>query len=158
MSPTLSFGACRDLLSYLNGGGMPRFEKRKAELERAIAPRRIKAKHRPGKRDETATIRAAVFERADGVCERCMALPAAELHHVFGRGAGRPPESERNTVALCWTCHHVAAHQNEHDFLRWFAEWAERRGFHSDAGVARRRLTGMIAIREAEKTRLRGAK
>jgi hypothetical protein len=85
-------------------------------IRAALKPRRsvrlARKRKRAAKADknaETASIRGAVFKRAEGRCElhipkygRCP-QPASEMHHCFGRVRVR--QSERNCLALCYLCH-----------------------------------------------------
>jgi hypothetical protein len=106
---------------------------------------------REEKRDRRASIREKVFARADGQCEgpalsnprwngRC-ANPATDLQHVFGRGKGRMPESERNCLAACRTCHEAEGRNipSSAAWWMWFAQWFQARGFTEEARRARSR-------------------
>lgn len=117
--------------------------------------RASKSATRAEKRGERGAIRARVFKRAevDGVprCEgppesdprndgRCV-RDATELLHVFGRGRGREPESERNCLAACGWCHRAET-QNRPDGASWwryFANLFGRWGFTRSALLARQR-------------------
>lgn len=125
---------------------------------------------RPSKAEKVAAraaIREKVFARAaegtpDGVarCEgpagsnprnggRCIA-PATDLQHAMGRGKGRMPESERNCLAACRTCHDAEGRNDPSgwEWWEWFAAKFQGWGFHLEAEVARRRA-------HLEKTRSR---
>lgn len=89
-----------------------------AELERALKPKRrtsaqkatqkAKATKKASKREETASIRKAVFERASGCCENLeCAAGASEMDHFRGR---RRSESVASCWALCGPCHYDKTH------------------------------------------------
>ena len=107
------------------------------------------------KRDRRADIREKVFKRAevDGLpqCEgpagsnprnggRCV-NPPTDLQHVFGRGKGRMPESERNCLAACRACHEAEGRNDPSgwDWWKWFADFFQQRGFVREAAAARKR-------------------
>lgn len=78
-------------------------------------PRRHRAAKQKGLRRPTmdGDLRASIYARADGMCDRCgvgMAPDAWECHHrqLRSRGGG---DSHENLVALCTGCH-VWAHGN----------------------------------------------
>jgi hypothetical protein len=77
---------------------------------KAAKRERRRAEHR----EETAAIRKAVFERAEGKCEgvflqaRCF-RPATELHHLEGGvGRRRQKQTVENCRAYCFECHRAA--------------------------------------------------
>lgn len=89
-------------------------------------------KKRPKKKDYgTKAIRAAVFKRANRLCEFCPWIPpryAHELHHLEG-GSGRRRErqSVSNCVALCLSCHREY-HSDPWEFRGRVVAWADRTG------------------------------
>ena len=48
--------------------------------------------------------RRQVFDRGDGMCERCGVTPMTDVHHLAGRG-GDDPHALDNLVGLCRDCH-----------------------------------------------------
>lgn len=108
-------------------------------------------------------IRTAVFLRAGGACEcgcgeqvrddrkggRCFPEARGEVDHFFGRGAGRPPESEQTCWVLRPACHREKT-LNRPDAATWlrkFIAHCDRRialggtSFCEAANAASRRLT-----------------
>jgi 5-methylcytosine-specific restriction endonuclease McrA len=51
--------------------------------------------------------RIEVFERAGGMCERCLIAPCEQVHHRAGRG-GHDPHALSNLIGLCAACHRWA--------------------------------------------------
>lgn len=165
---TISMKAARALLEHLDRYGHD--EKTPAgrareELRRAMEPKRKPRKPsawasqakaarsiaKAQKRDHRASIREAVFKRAGGQCEgpggsnprnggRCL-NPATDLQHVFGRGKGRMPESERNCLAACRTCHDAEGRNDPSgaEWWEWFAQLFQQRGHILEARAARKR-------------------
>lgn len=139
----------------------PRKPRHGRHYEAAFGSGSMFASRKPSKeekRDRRASIREKVFARAtDGTpdeaprCEgplgsnpmyqgRCIS-PATDLQHVFGRGKGRMPESERNCLAACRTCHEAEGRNipSSAAWWAWFAQWFQGRGFTEEAARARRR-------------------
>lgn len=109
MSPILSVRAARKCLRALQYVGGPENVEAIAELERALAPRRIRAsKKTAAERRSWDEIKREVFERAQGRCElvfaegRCQE-DANDGHHVFGKSH----ESVSEVLAVC-RLHHDA--------------------------------------------------
>ena len=48
--------------------------------------------------------RQQVWERGNGMCERCCWTPMTDVHHIAGRG-GDDPHRITNLVGLCRSCH-----------------------------------------------------
>lgn len=73
------------------------------------------------------TVRAAVFERAKGLCEACWGAPPTEMHELVPRSqCGKI--SPQNSVAICHDCH-VLAHKNTRRFREsFFPKGAEHGG------------------------------
>ncbi len=81
-----------------------------------------------------------LVENRHGFPIRCM-NDATELLHVFGRGKGRMPESERNCLAACHSCH-VTETRNQPSGAAWWAYFARffvAQGFHFEADEALKR-------------------
>ncbi len=105
-----------------------------------VAHRKERAKKTRTKAQETAVIRALVFERAEGICELCETAGADELHHAFGRVRAR--QSHRNCIASCRDCHRHLTRNHPSA-----AYWLERQikhfkahGFSDEAGLMTRLL------------------
>lgn len=100
-------------------------------------------------KERMRVIRAGLVARstlANGqpLCERCRLRLMADPHHLFGRGKGRPLESERNCVGLCRPCHElmqgpqtpfVAA-----ESWRWAGQHLEELGFGEEAAMCWARM------------------
>lgn len=65
-----------------------------------------RAERRAERREALARLRLAVFDRANGRCEKCGLHTPSDLHHMRG-GSGRRREAQTmgNCVALCRACH-----------------------------------------------------
>ncbi len=72
-------------------------------------------------------------------CEKCRAAIMADPHHLFGRGKGRPLESERNCVGLCRRCHEWMQHPPTLEAAAEGWDWAGRHlealGFGEEAAM-----------------------
>jgi hypothetical protein len=135
----------------------PREHRAINEMRSALAPspKRVTAKRaakqrreskRATKREQTAAIRATVFERADGLCEFACGREATDLHHSFGRV--RVPQSTENCLALCRSCHRALT-ANRPSARYWFECQAEvfRRLGHKATSET---LLGLAAKAEAK--------
>ncbi len=90
-------------------------------------------------------LRALVFTRAKGRCECGCGRPLGEnghWDHFFGRGAGRPPESERTTWALSFFCdtHRTINKPSAAFWLRRFRVHCQKHGFTGELELADARL------------------
>lgn len=108
---------------------------------RKAAAQKVKTAKRKTRREETAEIRAAVMERADGYCEACPMrdLLPLELDHAFGR---RGEQSHRTCWALCRWCHKSKT-LNQPSAAEWlgrFISHCHRHGYDAEAKRARARL------------------
>lgn len=131
---------CRALVN-LRAALSPR---RRTERQKASAQAKRSARER--KNEETASIRQAVFLRADGRCELCKTRAPADLHHAFGRVQVR--QSVSNTLALCRTCHRLLTDATPSASYWWSlqAEHFERHGYSSEAQMARTRAAKKEAL------------
>jgi hypothetical protein len=129
-----------------------------AELSRQLAPRpkssaaKRTEKRRRTKREETSAIYEQVAKRAGWWCENCNrtldALNPGEMDHQLGR---RVPQSIENCWMLCRTCHRAKT-ENRPDaeyWLRAIASHAHRHGHYRTGAEVRRRLDGIVGLREA---------
>lgn len=72
---------------------------------------------------EWAEKREAVRRRAEGVCERCRALPMSAVHHLtYARKYNEPLE---DLQAICQQCHDFTHGKDDFDPARWTSilEW-----------------------------------
>jgi hypothetical protein len=134
------------------------------EVATTTLTRLHKRDRRASKREETARIWEECWKRAEGLCECCGSpltrefglSSRATLDHWFGRGGGRLPQSERTCWMLRWDCHLLGKSLNKNGARIWhetFIRHCERYGYTREAEEARKRLEGIITIREEEKKR-----
>lgn len=100
------------------------------------AAKRAKAATR---RERVGEIRAAVFKRADEVCEHagCHSR-ATDLDHELGGANRRALESIETCRALCWTCHRLKTDNvpSRHYWASDFARHCARHGYPVPSRVA----------------------
>lgn len=126
-----------------------------AALEQALRPKRSKAPtrqrreaKRQSRRERTAEVRAAVMERAGGICECGCGTEFREpsfnyspqLDHFRGRARGESVESCWALTAYC----HEQKTRNEPDAAAWlrkFAAHCRRHGYDREAQLAEARLS-----------------
>lgn len=155
MSPVISKRAAKALLdAVVKKIGTHDYSIRQAaeELERALKPKRsVKASRvrretkRLTKKEETASIREAVFARAEGICELCECAGADDLHHAFGRVRQR--QSVANTLAACRGCHRALTN-NVGGAAHWLDLQARRfrnLGYAETARLLEARLAFVLA-------------
>jgi 5-methylcytosine-specific restriction endonuclease McrA len=164
-SVKLSLKAARFVLELVDGSlGIygPAHEQAEMDLKEAIAKatrasatrRRMaapKREKRKTKRDETATIRAVVVDRARGRCEACSFLPLLgllEMDHFFGRG--RTAQSVANCWLLCRMCHRAKT-DNRPDAAFWLRRfiWHCHNHGYSDESF---RAVALLSKHEAKAT------
>ncbi len=114
-----------------------------------------KAKKVRARSADTKSIRAAVVERADGVCEcGCRtvfsAIAPGELDHFFGRS--KAPQSEANTWLLRRDCHGAKTRNNPSAewWLTRFITHAQKWGYRAEATNAQNRLSKIRIMAELE--------
>lgn len=107
-----------------------------------------KALDREEHRERMREIRRALARRSRSIgdwlgevpCERCRAAIMADPHHLFGRGKGRPLESERNCVGLCRRCRewmqNPPAPEASVENWDWAGRHLEALGFGEEAAIA----------------------
>ena len=164
MRITIDARTAKDVLSMLPSGGPyigsdeDVVRAIRAELERALSKRPPRRSKKTAKeRKATSSIRTEVFKRAGGCCEcgcgRSFSdFDPGQLDHFLGRG--KAPQSVENCWALMKACH-LSKTRNSPTaayWLRIFVNHQQRYGY--DSRRAQNRLLGMIAVREAESSRL----
>jgi hypothetical protein len=132
MSPVLSKRILMEMREHFSGNARwvecPPGERRWLEaIDLALKPRRSlkparqrRAEKKKTKKEETAEIRAAVFERAKGLCEMCGTF-ATDLEHAFGRV--RVPQKVSNCLAICRPCHRARTN-NQPSAEHWWKRYA----------------------------------
>ena len=83
-----------------------------------------------------AAKRAAVMQRANCRCERCLAAPAREVHHLHYRRVGR--EHVDDLLAVCVYCHTVL-HAENNEYRRFQSDWSDSSFEHVSQQRRRRR-------------------
>jgi hypothetical protein len=131
----------------------------KRSSRRRTAPRRKpgeekKSASRRERTAEIARLREVAFAFTGGRCLACMGeLPWNwHLHHLVSGGLRRHRESERNTVALCPACHHLA-HRNDVGTLAALITWAATNGDDECRRTMARRIEKLQAPRPTEDAR-----
>jgi hypothetical protein len=69
-----------------------------------LARRRIKPTQRQ-KGNISSTTREQVFERSNGVCERCGSQRATQMAHIIGRRQIDHVTTAKDLLHVCVTCH-----------------------------------------------------
>ena len=50
-------------------------------------------------------VRELVYERSDGICERCSSQRATQMAHIIGRKQLNHMTTEKDLLHLCVSCH-----------------------------------------------------
>ena len=149
MSPALSRKTLRELRRYVaesRGDALTLLAALDAALRSSKASRFRTTRRKAVKAEkktkalETSEIRRAVFLRADGRCEICLASRPAELHHAFGRIRVR--QSISNCLAVCNWCHRAVTENDPSaaECWGWIAAAFGRLGLAAEAELATSRL------------------
>lgn len=118
-----------------------------AKRDRSRRAPKVKAPSAPNAQRD-GTIRARVFERANGICELCQARTASEWHHILSGSARTRREAVDTTLALCWECHREW-HRGNVDVYRDALEVAILRGWKDARDAITRRLEKAERVRAA---------
>ncbi len=91
--------------------------------------------------------RDVIYQRSDGVCERCGAGPVEQLHHRRARGAGGSRRTDTNTpancLAICSPCHlHIETNRTEAKDMGWLV----RQGHDPEHVPVMYRRTGLVNL------------
>lgn len=74
-------------------------------------------------------VRDVIVRRSQGICERCAAAPAVQIHHRRARGMGGSKAADTNVasngLAVCVSCHQQIE-ANRADSLKY--GWLVRQG------------------------------
>jgi hypothetical protein len=127
-----------------------------------VLPGATKAERDEERSKRAAEIRAAVMERAAGVCEWCSRDGyALEWAHVIdGNGDKQAHEAVDTTAAACFDCHRRGWHGSgarREKTLRDAKEWALRLGFRKALAEIDRKIAKVTEARGSVRIAVEGA-
>jgi hypothetical protein len=142
--------------------GILRAVTQQAPRKALVLPGATKEERKTAKDARSAAIRAAVMERAAGVCEWCNRDGyALEWAHVIdGNGDKQAHEAVDTTAAACFDCHRRGWHGSgarREKTLRDAKEWALRLGFRKALAEIDRKIGKAAESRGSARIAVEGA-